>query len=248
MSLSDMIVAQPRVYPRVVVLGDSGVGKTTYAAKFPKPIVLDVEFGLGAIDVPSIPIRSTVDFNNAISALNTEKHDFQTVIIDSADWLEELMVRAICKENKAKSIADLEWGRGYALLSQKWKAVVGMLDDLRARGVVVVVISHATPETIKRPDIPEYQRMGLALQRVGDRNRLVEWADIIVYVLKTKNSARTFAVEPAVGYIAKSRYTISAAEAAEPIELLTAAGWRPPATSVMEEKKVEPKIMVKNDN
>lgn len=231
-TLSGMIVARPIAVPRVVVLGDSGVGKTTYAAKFPKPLVLDVEFGLGAIDVPSIPIRSTDDFNRAVSALISEQHEYQTVIIDSADWLEELMVRGICRENKAKSIADLEWGRGYALLSQKWKAVVSMLDDLRARGVVVVVISHAAPETIKRPDIPEYQRMGLALQRAGDRNRLVEWADIVVYVLKSKSGARTFAVEPAAGYIAKSRYTISAAEAADPNELLAAAGWR-----VLEAKK-----------
>lgn len=239
MSLSDMIVEQPRVYPRVVILGDSGVGKTTYAAKFPKPLVLDVEFGLGTNDVPSIPIRSTDDFNKAVSALISEKHEFQTVIIDSADWLEELMVRSICRENKAKSIADLEWGRGYALLSQKWKAVVSMLDDLRARGVVVVVISHATPEIIKRPDIPEYQRMGLALQRVNDRNRLVEWADIIVYVLKSKTEARKFTVEPAVGYIAKSRYTISAAAVAEPVELLGAAGWKAPDIPAPAEKEVK---------
>lgn len=224
-----MIVERPSVVPRVVVLGDSGVGKTTYAAKFPKPLVLDVEFGLGTIDVPSIPIRSTDDFNRAVSALIYEKHDFQTVIIDSADWLEELIVRGICRENKAKSIADLEWGRGYALLSQKWKAVVSMLDDLRSRGVVVVVISHAVPEIIKRPDIPEYQRMGLALQRVGDRNRLVEWADIIVYVQKSKSTAaRTFAVEPAVGYIAKSRYTIPATAVANPDEMLAAVGWHAP--------------------
>ncbi len=227
--LASLILARPSPVPRVVVLGDSGVGKTTYATKFPNPIVLDVEFGLGAIDVPSIPIRTTDDFNRAVSALISEKHDYQTVIIDSADWLEELIVRSICRENKAKSIADLEWGRGYALLSQKWKAVVSMLDDLRARGVIVVVISHAVPELIKRPDIPEYQRMGLALQRVGDRNRLVEWADIIVYVQKSKTTAaRTFVVEPAAGYIAKTRYTIPANAVANPAEMLAAIGWHAP--------------------
>lgn len=240
MALADLICSSPRVVPRVVVLGDSGVGKTTYASKFPNPVFLDVEFGLGTITAPSIPIRTTDDFNRAVSALINEKHDFQTVIVDSADWLEELMVRGICRENKVKSLADLEWGRGYALLSQKWKAVVSMMDDLRARDVVVVLISHAMPETIKRPDLAEYQRMGLALQRVGDRNRLVEWADIIVYVAKSKNNPRTFAIEPAAGYIAKTRYTsITASIAADPIKMLGVAGWNGGQNAQKAEEKEE---------
>lgn len=236
MPLADMIVARPSPIPRVVILGDSGVGKTTYAAQFPNPVFLDVEFGLGEIDVPSIPIRTTDDFNRAILALISEKHAFQTVIVDSADWLEGIMIRSICRENKIKSIADLQFGRGYALLSQKWKAVVDIFDDLRAKGVMVVVVSHATLETIKRPDVAEYQRMGLALQRQGDRNRLAEWADIIVYVGR-KNNARSFAVEPAPGYVAKSRYALDPADIPTPAAMLAKIGYKAVENNGKEDEK-----------
>lgn len=244
LALANLIVEHPSVTPRIVILGDSGVGKTTYASKFPNPVFLDVEFGTGALDVPTIPIREMKDLRVAVDALVSEKHDFKTVIIDSIDWLEEIIVREVCSTRNAKSLGDFDYGKGYAMLSDDWKRVLVTLDRLRARGLIVVLIAHARAETVKRPDIAEYERMSVALRRVDDRGRVIEWADVIVYILRQKGGKREFAVEPKPGFAAKTRYTIPLDAVEDPAKLLAAMGWRAPEAK--KDSKIEQETIVVN--
>ena len=91
--------------PRITLYGDSGVGKTTLACSAPKPIVLRTEDGLGILDVPHFPMAITLDdVMSGIATLFTEKHDFQTFVIDSADWLEPLIWADVCQANGVDSI------------------------------------------------------------------------------------------------------------------------------------------------
>lgn len=226
MKLADMLQTKTRPVPKVVILGDCGVGKTTYASKFPNPVFLDVESGTGSLDVPRIPIQSATDFNNAIYALQTEDHPFKTVIIDSVDWLETHLVKLVCTENRVRTLADLAYGRGYQLLADKWINVVNLLDSLRTRGLIIVLICHATPETVKHPDADEYQRMGLALQRSADRNKLIGWADIVIYISVKKDKSRAYNLESTAGFAAKCRYTgIKPECVSDPNLLLAAVGY-----------------------
>ncbi len=93
---------------RVIIYGESGLGKTTFATSAPNPIVIQTEDGLGEIDVPCFPLaESYIDVMKALDALVNESHDFKTVVIDSLDWLETLIWKQVCSDNKASLIEKI---------------------------------------------------------------------------------------------------------------------------------------------
>ena len=48
--------------------------------------------------------ESYIDVMKALDALVNESHDFKTVVIDSLDWLETLIWKQVCSDNKVPSI------------------------------------------------------------------------------------------------------------------------------------------------
>ena len=85
MKLLEQVMSGKTPAPRRVMLyGVQGVGKSTWAACAPKPIFLQTEDGLGEIDCDKLPLSTTYDGSmKALSALYTEPHSYQTVVIDS---------------------------------------------------------------------------------------------------------------------------------------------------------------------
>ena len=47
--------------PRILIHGVAGVGKTTFAAKSDRPVIVATEEGLGTLDVPHFPLATTFD-------------------------------------------------------------------------------------------------------------------------------------------------------------------------------------------
>ena len=85
--------------PRMVIYGVEGVGKTTFGAAAPKPIFLPTEDGLDAVKVDSFPLlKSWGELEDAITVLAKEDHDYQNVVLDSADWAETLMCNQVAAE------------------------------------------------------------------------------------------------------------------------------------------------------
>ena len=90
--------------PRILVYGTEGVGKSSLAATTPKPIFIQTEDGLGEIDCDKFPLaKSLEDVVAALTELETQQHDYQTVAIDSLDWLERLIWDAVCRRESAQN-------------------------------------------------------------------------------------------------------------------------------------------------
>ena len=75
--------------PRVFVYGTSGIGKSTFGSQAPKPIFVPTEDGLDEIDCAKFPLAAT--YEEVIAALRTQPHEFESVVLDSLDWLERLV-------------------------------------------------------------------------------------------------------------------------------------------------------------
>jgi GTPase SAR1 family protein len=162
----------------VTICGDSGLGKTSLAAAFPKPIFVRAEDGLQAIPAAQRPdafpplSRGTATASVAalwkqLVALLKEEHDYQTVVIDSVTALERMFIAAVLEgDGKAKSINQALGGYGagwssVASMHQRVRKAAGLLNE--RRGMHVVFIAHADTEMMKTPDIDDYMRWTLRL-------------------------------------------------------------------------------------
>jgi hypothetical protein len=160
------------------ICADSGMGKTTFAATFPKPIFIRAEDGLQAIPAnarpDAFPLLTGARANDAVQklwdqmiALLQEDHDYQTVVIDSVTALERLFMTAVLESDpKAKSINQALGGYGagtaaVASMHQRVRKAAGMLNE--RKGMHVVFVAHADVETMRLPDSDDYMRYSLRL-------------------------------------------------------------------------------------
>lgn len=165
--------------PRLVVYGVEGIGKSTFAAGAPNPIFILTEDGLGSLSVAHFPIAKTfANVMSAIATLHDESHDFYTVVIDSLDWLENIIWREVEAGHDAK---DLAYGKGAIIAADRWRQVLEGLDALRLhRKMVVILLAHTTIKRFDSPEVEPYDRYQPKLQ---ERSSAVirEWADALLF-------------------------------------------------------------------
>jgi len=168
---------------RVVIYGVESVGKTTFASKFPAPLLIDVENGSHCIDVlrweletnPEHKIALWNEFQSAIeSAKGTEQH---TIIIDSADRVEAICREAICEQYKKPSIEDFGFGKGHVMVAERISRFLAKLDELIDAGKNVVIIAHSKVQRVEPPDLmTAYDRYELKMSKQSSP-LVKEWAD-----------------------------------------------------------------------
>jgi len=165
--------------PRVVCYGVEGIGKSSFAAGANKPIFILTEDGLGSLKVDHFPMaQSFDDVMGAIDSLYTEKHDFETVVLDSLDWLEAIIQREIEAKHEAK---DLAYGKGALIAAEKWREILEGFNALRNdKGMAVILIAHTT---IKRFDSPETEPYDRYQPKLQERSNAVvrEWCDALLF-------------------------------------------------------------------
>ena len=169
--------------PRMVVYGEHGLGKSTFASQAPDAIFIPTEDGLGAIDASSFPVATSYkDVIDAIGVLLTDSHDYQTVVIDSLDWLENLIWKHVAKEGNHKSIEDYGYGKGYVLAADQMREVFDGLDALwKERNMAVILTAHSQIKRFDDPASEPYDRYMLKLH-TKTSGIVQEWVDIVGYV------------------------------------------------------------------
>jgi hypothetical protein len=170
---------------RVVIYGVESVGKSTFAAQFPKPLFLDVEGGTSHLDTDRVEIATLADLESAIRECQTA--DYQSVIIDSADWAERLVLEGMLAQDKKKSVEDYGYGKGFVMLAEKFARLLTAADQIVAGGKNVVFIAHSKVQRVEPPDmLSAYDRYELKLTKQS-APLLKEWADELwFFKFKTK--------------------------------------------------------------
>ena len=126
--------------------GVPGVGKTTLANQFPKPIFIATESGTEAMHAAAAPARNWSELKAVIAELADMKHGYKTVILDTADIAYNLCETHVCEQNGWTDVADGEWGRGWRTLNREW---TNMITQLRMLPMCTVLIGHEKSEMIK---------------------------------------------------------------------------------------------------
>ena len=188
MNLESITAGVIRAPLRIVVYGIEGVGKTTFAAFAPAPVFLCSEKGTAHLNVARFPVPS--DWNAAFSAINeliTREHNFQTLVLDSADWFERLASVAVAKEGGKQSIEGFGYGKGYAMVAERFQQLLAWLDALsEQRGMNIVIIAHAKIEAFDDPTSDTYSRYTLATGK-QITPILKEWPDAVLFATYDKS-------------------------------------------------------------
>ena len=166
--------------PRIVIHGPHGIGKSTFAANGVAPIFVPTEDGLSAIKAAAFPLcKAFPEVIEALRALAVEDHDYRTVVIDSADWLEAMIWNETAKAHGHSGIEDFGYGKGDVMALDYWRKLITALDHLRReKKMASIVICHTEIRRFDSPETDPYDRYQLKLHK-GASALLQEWADIV---------------------------------------------------------------------
>lgn len=112
--------------------------------------------------------------------LAEKEHDYKTVVIDSADWLERLIWSMVCEASGKKFITDFAYGKGYGEAAKRFENYLRDLEKCRARGMHIVIVAHAQVARFESPDTESYDRYTPKLHR-DTSAMLQEWADEVLF-------------------------------------------------------------------
>ena len=168
--------------PRMVVYGTHGVGKSSFAAQADKPVFIQTEEGLDALNVTAFPLsKSFGDVMEALDSLCSEEHEYNTVVIDSADWLEKLIFKQVAANHKVSSIDEIGFGKGFGFAVDLWHLIVEKLDELRnAKNMGVILLAHTQVKRFDDPLTDSYDRYMLDMHK-GGASLLSEWCDLLMF-------------------------------------------------------------------
>lgn len=172
--------------PRILLYGIDGIGKSTWASEAPKPIFIQTEDGLNEITCDKFPQASTyLDVLHSLEAVAKEKHSYETVVIDSLDWLERLIWDSVCERTGVKNIEKAGGGfaKGYMFALDEWREVIRCLETCRSRGMVVILIAHSKIERFEDPENPAYDRYSPRLNKHAEA-LMREWVDATLFATK----------------------------------------------------------------
>jgi hypothetical protein len=209
---------------RVAVYGTEGIGKSTLAAQFPNPLILDTEEGTHHLDVARVSCHDWVTLEGAMLELGRDRQGFETVVIDSADWAERHLIDHLLRKSGKRSIEDFGFGKGYTMLAESFAKLLAAADGLVRNGLHVVFVAHSQVKRTSPPDQEEgYDRYELKLtKQTGPLLR--EWADALLfcnYRLKVVEGSdgrmkarggkeRLIYAERSAAWDAKNRYGLAA--------------------------------------
>lgn len=172
---------------KVVIYGPEGIGKSSFAAQFPKPVFIDTEGSTTELDVDRLPKPSSwTMLKQQIAWVVQQGPRFKTLIIDTIDWAERLCNEAVCAEHNVKGIEDFGYGKGYIYSEEEIGRFLNILSDVIESGLNVVLTAHSQIVKFEQPDeMGAYDRYQLKLGKgTGSRTAALvkEWADMVLFM------------------------------------------------------------------
>lgn len=169
---------------KCVIYGPEGIGKSTFAAQFPNPVFIDTEGSTKHMDVARTPKPSSwTMLLEQVRYFRDNPGQCSTLVIDTADWAEQLCVEHVCaKTNPPKNgIEDFGYGKGYVYLAEEFGRLLNILTELIDRGIHVVLTAHAKMRKFDQPEeLGSYDRWEMKLGK-NTAPLLKEWADMVLF-------------------------------------------------------------------
>lgn len=171
---------------KVVIYGPEGIGKSTFASRFPDPVFIDTEGSTKDMDVARLPEASSWQMiTEEIEYIRTNPNTCRTIVVDTIDWAERMCVEHICQKHRKNGIEDFGYGNGYVYVAEEFGRFLNKLEEVVKAGVNVVLTAHSQVRKFEQPDeMGAYDRYELKLGKKtsSQTSPLVkEWADMLLF-------------------------------------------------------------------
>lgn len=172
---------------KITIYGPEGIGKSTFAARFPNAVFIDTEGSTKDMDVARLPRPSSWEYLlQEIQYVKGTPGICKTLVIDTVDWAEQLCVEYICNKHQKDGIESFGYGTGYVYTKEEFGRFLNRLEDLVETGVNVVLTAHAHIKKFEQPDeMGAYDRWELKLGKKTSSQTaplVKEWADMLLFV------------------------------------------------------------------
>lgn len=172
---------------KVVCYGPEGIGKSTFASRFPNAVFIDTEGSTKDMDVARLPRPSSWEYLlQEIQYVKDNPSVCGSLIIDTVDWAEQLCVEHICDKHHKDGIESFGYGTGYVYTKEEFGRFLNKLEDLVEIGINVVLTAHAHIKKFEQPDeMGAYDRWELKLGKKTSSQTaplVKEWADMLLFV------------------------------------------------------------------
>ena len=179
---------------KAVIYGPEGIGKSTFASKFPNPLFIDTEGSTSRLNVARTdPPSSLAMLSSMLTELAQNNHGYKTLVLDTADWAERLCIKAVCEKNSKAGIEDFGYGKGFTYVYEEMGRILNQLTTIWEHGMNIVITAHAAIRKFEQPDeMGAYDRWELKLINAPKCNvcaMVKEWADMVIFA-----NYKTFAV------------------------------------------------------
>lgn len=191
--------------PMITIISSPGVGKTTFAATFPKAIFIQAEKATTIFEsfdkdvmpkvYPVLPrsnykrkpqVSTKTELLNQLRELATEDHDRKTVIIDTVTTLHTRFEHELCEMYNVDNVADAAGGfqKGYLVVAEMHNEIMNACNVLRNKGMTIIFLAHTGIQRVKdSPELDEHcvYTMDMHKQSVPI---YVNQVDMVIYLVK----------------------------------------------------------------
>ena len=172
---------------KVVIYGPEGIGKSTFASRFPEPVFIDTEGSTKALNVVRVDVHGWKDIKDAATEIILGRAGVpcKTLVLDTADWAEAMCADYVCTQNRWNSLSSPGYGTGYRVNWETFKELIEIFNGAIANNINVVITAHAFMRKFEQPDeAGAYDRWEMKLQNSPKANiaaTVKEWADMVLF-------------------------------------------------------------------
>lgn len=171
---------------KVLIYGPEGIGKSTFASHFPDPVFIDTEGSTKDMDVARFEKASSwTMLMEQVRYAKMNPSVCRTLVIDTADWAEQMCVADLCARYGKKGVEDFGYGNGYVYAKEEFGRFLNSLEEVVEAGVNVVLTAHAQMRKFEQPDeLGSYDRWELKLGKKTSSQTAPlakEWADMVLF-------------------------------------------------------------------
>ena len=167
---------------KVVIYGPEGIGKSTFASRFPDALFSDTEDSTKDMDVSRFDKPSSWEMlKSQVRYVIDHPEVCRTYVLDTADWAEQIEINDLLSATQKTGIEDFGYGKGYTYSAERFGELLNLMTEVTEKGINVVVTAHAQLRKIELPEeMGAYDHWEMKTsKKVAPMIR--EWADLVLF-------------------------------------------------------------------